>query len=167
MATIFKAMDKSNVQSVAQIEKECFSHPWSEASFYEELDNPLSFTVVAVGSQQSQDFENENVLGFINARIINDEVYINNIAVKKEFRRKGVGKGLLSSLEKKAGKVNASFITLEVRESNLPAISLYSSLGYEVSGKRKKFYRDPVENAVLMTKNLPQLFNNDWPEGIF
>lgn len=160
MSIIFKTMDKSDVKSVVQIEKECFSHPWSEASIYEELDNPLSFTVVAVSSQKSQNCENEDAAGFINARIINDEVYINNIAVKKEFKRKGIGKGLLSALEKKAGEVNASFITLEVRESNLPAISLYASFGYKIAGKRKKFYRDPIENAVLMTKNLPQLFNN-------
>ena len=159
MSIIFKSMDKSNVRAVAQLSKECFSHPWSEASYYEELDNPLSFTVVAVKSPQAPN--SEIAVGFINARIINDEVYINNIAVKKEFRRKGIGKSLLSALEKKAIKVNASFITLEVRESNFPAVSLYASLGYEISGKRKKFYREPVENAVLMTKKLPQLINND------
>lgn len=154
MSIIFKVMEKIHVKSVAQIEKECFIHPWSEASFYEELYNPISLTLVAVNSNELPTTENENVLGFLNVRIISDEVYINNIAVKKNCRRKGIGKGLLSALEETVRKNNASFITLEARESNSSAISLYSSLGYKIAGKRKKFYRDPVEDAVLMTKNL-------------
>lgn len=155
MPLIFKEMNKAHVKSAAQIEKECFSCPWSENAFYEELNNPISLTIVAVNFKKATN--NENVLGFINVRIINDEVYINNIAVTKAFRRNGIGKGLLSALEEHVVKRNASFITLEVRESNTPAISLYSSLGYETAGKRKRFYRKPVEDAVLMTKNLNKL----------
>lgn len=154
MSIIIKAMEKIHVKSVAQIEKECFVHPWSKASFYEELYNPMSLTLVAVNSSDLSTTENENALGFVNVRTISDEVYINNIAVTKNFRRKGIGNSLLSALEETVRKNNASFITLEVRESNASAISLYSSLGYEIAGKRKKFYRDPVEDAVLMTKNL-------------
>lgn len=154
MSILFKLMCQSHVMAVAQIEKECFSHPWSEASFSEELNNPLSLTIVAVKLNKASKSDSTDVVGFINARIINDEVYINNIAVSKELRRSGIGKGLLSSLEDNVMKNNASFITLEVRESNLPAISLYTSLGYKTAGKRKRFYRDPIEDAVLMTKLL-------------
>ncbi len=150
MLFIYKEMDKSHVKNVAQIEKDCFSHPWSKNAFYEELENPLSLTVVAV--DEASDVK--NTAGFINVRIIDDEVYINNIAVKKEYRGKGIGKGLLSALEKRAQNMNVSFITLEVRESNFPAISLYSKLGYKSVGKRKRFYRSPTENAVIMTKTL-------------
>lgn len=152
MSIIFKKMDKTHVKSVAQIEKECFNRPWSENAFCEELNNPLSLTIVAVNSKDTSN--NENVLGFINVRIINDEVYINNIAVTKNFRRNGIGKNLLSALEKESRKKGASFITLEVRESNAQAISLYSSFGFKIAGKRKRFYRDPIEDAVLMTKNM-------------
>lgn len=152
MSIIFREMDRIHVKSVAQIEKECFNHPWSENAFYEELNNPLSLTIVAVNSKNTSN--NENVFGFVNVRIIKDEVYINNIAVTKAFRRNGIGKNLLSALEEEVRKKRASFITLEVRESNAQAISLYSSFGFKIAGKRKKFYRDPVEDAVLMTKHL-------------
>lgn len=153
MSILFKPMCKEHIQSVAQIEKECFSRPWSEDSFYEELDNPFSLTIVAMQADDAS-VKCNNAVGFVNSRIVNGEVYINNIAVSKEFRRIGVGKGLLSALEDNVRKNKASFITLEVRESNSAAISLYSSLGYKTAGKRKKFYREPVEDAVLMTKFL-------------
>lgn len=150
MSVLYKPMSKEHIKAVTQIERECFSHPWSEAAFYDELENPMSLTIVALYTDDGK----ENVKGFVNVRIVNDEVYINNIAVSKDFRRMGLGKGLLLSLEENVNDKKASFITLEVRESNLPAISLYTSLGYKTVGKRKKFYRDPAEAAILMTKNL-------------
>lgn len=152
MPVKYKPMSKQHIKAVSQIEKECFSNAWSENAFYQELENPMSLTLVALHINDV--LSNETVAGFVNVRIVNGEVYINNIAVSQPFRRMGYGKGLLLSLEASARSENASFITLEVRESNFPAISLYASLGYKTVGKRKGFYRDPVENAVLMTKYL-------------
>lgn len=152
MSVKYKPMSKQHIKAVSQIEKECFSNAWSENAFYQELENPMSLTLVALHINDL--LPNETVAGFVNVRIVNGEVYINNIAVSRPFRRMGYGKGLLLSLEDIARSENASFITLEVRESNFPAISLYASLGYKTVGKRKGFYRDPVENAVLMTKYL-------------
>lgn len=155
MSVIYKPMSKEHIKAVSQIERECFSNAWSENAFYQELENPLSLTVVALHiNDVSQKFTKEIVAGFVNVRIVAGEVYINNIAVSQAFRRMGYGKGLLLSLEEIAVSKNASFITLEVRESNFPAISLYASLGYKTAGKRKGFYRDPAEDAVLMTKYL-------------
>lgn len=152
MPVKYKPMSKQHIKAVSQIEKECFSNAWSENAFYQELENPMSLTLVALHINDV--LSNETVAGFVNVRIVNGEVYINNIAVSQPFRRMGYGKGLLLSLEDIVRSENASFITLEVRESNFPAISLYASLGYKTVGKRKGFYRDPVENAVLMTKYL-------------
>ena len=152
MPVTYKPMSKEHIKAVSQIEKECFSNAWSENAFYQELENPMSLTLVALHINDV--LSNETVAGFVNVRIVNGEVYINNIAVSQPFRRMGYGKGLLLSLEDIARSENSSFITLEVRESNFPAISLYASLGYKTVGKRKGFYRDPVENAVLMTKYL-------------
>ena len=152
MSVKYKPMSKQHIKAVSQIEKECFSNAWSENAFYQELENPMSLTLVALHINDV--LSNETVAGFVNVRIIAGEAYINNIAVSQPFRRMGYGKGLLLSLEDVARSENASFITLEVRESNFPAISLYASLGYKTVGKRKGFYRDPVENAVLMTKYL-------------
>ena len=152
MPVKYKPMSKQHIKAVSQIERECFSNAWSENAFYQELENPMSLTLVALHINDV--LLNETVAGFVNVRIVNGEVYINNIAVSQPFRRMGYGKGLLLSLEDIVRSENASFITLEVRESNFPAISLYASLGYKTVGKRKGFYRDPVENAVLMTKYL-------------
>ena len=152
MPVKYKPMNKQHIKAVSQIEKECFSNAWSENAFYQELENPMSLTLVALHINDV--LSNETVAGFVNVRIVNGEVYINNIAVSQPFRRMGYGKGLLLSLEDVTRSENASFITLEVRESNFPAISLYASLGYKTVGKRKGFYRDPVEDAVLMTKYL-------------
>ncbi len=152
MPVKYKPMSKQHIKAVSQIERECFSNAWSENAFYQELENPMSLTLVALHINDV--LSNETVAGFVNVRIVAGEVYINNIAVSQPFRRMGYGKGLLLSLEDIARSENASFITLEVRESNFPAISLYASLGYKTVGKRKGFYRDPVENAVLMTKYL-------------
>ncbi len=80
-----------------------------------------------------------------------DEGYITNIAVHPDHRRKGIAFSLTESLKSQAQKLKLSFLTLEVREYNLAAIKLYEKSGFEVVGKRKGFYSDPKEDAVLMT----------------
>ena len=136
-------MTIETVEGVSKIEKACFSEPWSVNAFINELKNPDAITLAALDNQ---------VVGFINARKILDEVYINNVAVSENFRRQHIAEQLLISLENKV-KDNSSFITLEVRKSNIPAQSLYEKLGYEVVGERKNFYQQPTENAILMTKS--------------
>lgn len=137
---IVRNMTADDVAEVAKIERACFSQPWSERAFFEELDNPYGVTLVA-------DIDGK-IGGFLNVRDVMGEIFINNIAVSEEFRRQGAGRELLCQLEKR----KFDFITLEVRESNLGAIKLYESCGYEKVGMRKNFYEKPCENAVLMTK---------------
>lgn len=137
---VIRNMTKNDVRGVWEIEKECFSLPWSEQAFYDELSNPYGVTLVAECDGK--------IAGFLNVRDVCGEIYINNIAVGGDFRRKGIGRGLLSELEKR----EFDFITLEVRESNFPAIALYEDMGYEKIGLRKNFYEKPTENAILMTK---------------
>ena len=140
---VIREMTAEDVPEVHRIEEECFSQPWSEKAFYEELENPYGRTLVAVLESKAA--------GFINVRSIGGEIYINNIAVSGDFRRKGVGDGLLSALEKAFEAYE--FITLEVRESNIPAIRLYEKHGFRQVGKRKNFYEKPTEDAILMTKD--------------
>ncbi len=130
------------VPQVAEIEKQCFSLPWSEDAFSDELKNPLATYVVAV--------EGENVLGFAGVHIIAGEGYITNIAVSENARRCGIGKMMLKKLIDIC-KSKCAFITLEVRISNAPAIALYEKLGFENLGIRKNFYEKPTEDAVIMT----------------
>lgn len=137
-----RKMTKKDVEGVWNIEKECFSQPWTLEDFYGELENVYGLTLIAV--------RDDEVAGFLNARNVCGEIYINNIGVSQKFRRKGIGKKLLCELE----KADCEFITLEVRKSNLAAIRLYEGCGYEKVGERKNFYEKPTENALLMTKFL-------------
>lgn len=127
---------------VAEIEKSCFSLPWSEEAFYGEIDNPLATYVVAV--------EDKTVLGFAGVHIIAGEGYITNIAVSENARRRGIGEMMLGRIIDIC-KDKCTFLTLEVRRSNTPAISLYEKLGFENLGIRKNFYEKPMEDAVIMT----------------
>ena len=83
-----------------------------------------------------------------------DEGYITNVAVSPDFRRQGIARALIEALLAKARENGLAFVTLEVRESNAPAIALYTGAGFEPVGKRKNFYSNPTENAVLMTISL-------------
>ena len=96
--------------------------------------------------------ENESILGYAGLQIVLDEGYVTNIAVTKTARGKGIGKALVEALVNLSKNKNLAFISLEVRESNLPAISLYKKFGFEDKGKRKAFYSNPTEDAIIMTK---------------
>ena len=84
--------------------------------------------------------------------MISDSCFVDNIAVYPEYRRQGVGTALLKIAALTADVMGTDFISLEVRESNYAAIELYRSMGFEVMGMRKNFYRRPQENALIMTK---------------
>lgn len=137
-------MSEEHISQIAQLEKECFSVPWSEKSLSEELENPGSHFICAV--------EDGKLLGYIGVQEICGEAYITNIAVFSGFRGRGVGRALLCNACDGAKKRNCEFITLEVRKSNEAAISLYVSEGFEQAGIRKNFYSDPVEDGMIYTK---------------
>ena len=139
-------MTSGHLDDVYIIEPECFSHPWSKQSLEEELNNETSLFLVAK--------EENEVIGYIGMSIVIDEGYIFNVAVRENHRNKGVATALINELVTYGKKNNFSFITLEVRESNLPAISLYSKFGFIKAGERKDYYSNPKENAILLTKYL-------------
>ena len=139
MIRYFKDGDQ---KAISEIEKECFSSPWSEQAVLDSANSDCVFVL----------FEEENeVLGYVGLQTVLDEGYITNVAVKKEHRRKGIAKALINELIKKLEN-ELSFISLEVRLSNTAAINLYSSLGFKEEGKRKNFYEAPKEDALIMTK---------------
>ncbi|MDO4847951.1 MAG: ribosomal protein S18-alanine N-acetyltransferase [Clostridiaceae bacterium] len=139
-------MSESHIDGVLEIERECFSSPWSRESLEAELGNEYArfFAAVCDGT----------VIGYIGAFNVFGEVSLGNLAVKKEYRKAGVASALLNELEKTAEAENAEFITLEVRQSNEAAIRLYKKLGFSQSGLRKGFYQNPTEDAILMKKEL-------------
>lgn len=141
-------MQTEQVEGIGRIEKECFSHPWTEQGIREELDNPTArfFTAIRDGE----------VVGYIGANNIAGEVYITNVAVLPTHRKQGLGELLLRVLLSVSEQENAQFVTLEVRESNRAAITLYEKCGFTAVGRRTHFYRDPEEDALIYTKYLNQ-----------
>ena len=137
-------MKNEHLCSVMKIERESFTHPWSEESFLSELSKPSSHLFVAT--------ENDAVLGYAVLETVLDEGSLLIIAVDKNHRKKGIAKSLISVLEDVAKEKELSFITLEVRASNESAINLYHSQGFEKVAVRKNYYSKPTEDAVLMTK---------------
>ena len=136
-------MTAAHLDGVCAIENACFAHPWSRQSIEAELDNETSLFYVAV--------EDGQVIGYIGMSFVLEEGYIYNVAVKADCRKNGVGSALIQTLVTHSRKNNFAFLTLEVRESNAPARSLYEKFGFIKVGERKNYYSDPTENAVLMT----------------
>ncbi len=143
-------MDYCHIKDIAKLEKICFSTPWSEQSILDSFKAGARFFVC------EQEYK---VLGYVGISAILDEGYITNIAVFAEYRNQGVASALLSHLEQFANEHSLSFISLEVRESNATAISLYNKFGFTVQGKRKNFYSHPQENALIMTKRFDKFEN--------
>lgn len=140
---IIEKMAFCHIQKIALLEKECFSVPWSEEGLKPELENNFARFFVALCDGE--------VAGYIGSHNVLGEVYITNVAVFRDFRRKGIAGRLIDILLKTVQDENAEFVTLEVRKSNTSAISLYRKKGFQIVGERKDFYEKPREDAVLMT----------------
>lgn len=143
MNLLITKMAEKHIDSVSEIEKVCFSSPWSPEGLREELENNQAKFLVA-------EFDNQAV-GYIGVQEICGEAYVTNLAVLPDFRKKGIGRALLAKAAEGAKSRGCAFITLEVRKSNIPAISLYSSMGFATAGKRKNFYSSPDEDGIIMT----------------
>lgn len=137
-------MTQAHVAQVAQLEKLCFSLPWSENSVTSELRNPLSLWIVAV--------EGETLAGYVGSQSVMGEADMMNLAVQPEYRRQGIGEKLVSVLITALAQQSVSSLALEVRASNAPAISLYEKLGFAQVGRRPNYYRNPKEDALILRK---------------
>ena len=141
-------MDRSHVDQVAALERECFSMPWSETMLEDSLYDERASFIVA-------EDEEGNVIGYAGLHVVLDEGYIDNIAVEEAARRHGVASALLDVYCRFAA-VNLAFLTLEVRKSNAAAIGLYEKYGFQQAGLRKGYYQHPREDAIIMTRTFPQ-----------
>ncbi|MDE7157012.1 MAG: ribosomal protein S18-alanine N-acetyltransferase [Lachnospiraceae bacterium] len=137
-------MEHRDIKSVAQLEQQCFSRPWSERSLEREVDNPNSLFLVYE--------EKQEIVGYIGMYLIMDEADITNIAVSEIYRGKGYGKKLLMEAVNRIFAKGYQAMTLEVRKSNRPAICLYERAGFKIEGERKRFYESPTEDAFIMWK---------------
>lgn len=133
------------VPQIAALEEQCFSLPWTEAQLISQLPDERHEFIAALD-------ENGRVAGYVGMMFVLDEGYISNVAVDSSLRRRGIGDALIAEMNSRAQKHGLAFVTLEVRESNAPAIALYAKHGYVPVGERKNYYDFPRENAILMTK---------------
>ena len=141
---ILETMNAAHVAQIAALEKICFSDPWSERSIASELDNKLAFWLVAT--------EGETVAGYIGSQTVMEESDMMNVAVHPDFRRQGIAEALVSGLVEHLKAMGSHCLTLEVRASNAPAIALYEKLGFAEIGRRKNYYRNPREDALILRK---------------
>ena len=145
MLTI-KPMGKEHLERVLDIESSCFTDPWSMASFEYDLKNPNAYyTVACIG---------DKVVGFAGMHFVLDEGHITNIAVDKSCRGMGIGHALVLDFLDFARGLALSFMMLEVRQSNAPAIKLYQAHGFNQIHVRDDYYKNPTEDAVIMILNL-------------
>lgn len=138
-------MTDSDVSEIAELEKKCFSIPWSEKSFKEEMQNKLAVYFVAK--------ENGHCIGYAGFWSVSGEGDITNVAVLPEYRKQGIGSMLISEMIKTAVLKKLYLLTLEVRKSNIAAQRLYKKYGFNIIGERKRYYSDNGEDAWIMTKN--------------
>lgn len=143
---IIRKMIPSDVAAIAELEKVCFSDPWSADSIAYELVNPLSYWLVA---------ELDGVVaGYVGSQSVLDAADMMNIAVAPNYRKRGIGQALVNALTDYLSKNNVIALLLEVRVSNGPAISMYEKLGFQQVGKRPNYYRNPREDALILRKEL-------------
>ena len=144
MITI-RRMTLADLPQVDAIEQATFARPWPQGAYEKELTgNPAARYLSAV------DEETGAVVGFAGAWIIIDESHITNIAVAEKYRGQGIGRRLTSELLQYLSNLGAAYTTLEVRESNAAARGLYQSLGFIAVGRRKRYYEDNGEDALIM-----------------
>ena len=141
---IITKMTESHVAQVAELEKLCFRDPWSENSVASELNNPLSLWLVAV--------DGDRVAGYVGSQTVMDESDMKNVAVHPDYRKQGIATALILGLVEELRKRGSRSLTLEVRASNETAISVYRKLDFQEVGRRKNYYRNPREDALILRK---------------
>lgn len=145
---MIRKMMPEDIPVAVEIERECFSRPWSEQSFRESLSREDTVFLVC------EEEETKTVQGYIGMYLSFDEADVTNVAVSANARRQGCGTLLVEAARTIAKEQGAAFMLLEVRVSNEAAIALYKKMGFEKIGIRKNFYDFPTEDAMLMNCNL-------------
>lgn len=143
---IIRQMMQEDVPAIAELETLCFSDPWSQNSIASELDNRLSYWLVAE--------DNDRIIGYVGSQSVLDGADMMNLAVAPDCRRQGVGEALVKALADYLRNNRIVALLLEVRVSNAPAIGLYEKLGFVQVGRRPRYYTNPREDALILRKEL-------------
>jgi ribosomal-protein-alanine N-acetyltransferase len=142
-----RQMTLLDVDYVVGIEKECFPDPWPRSAFVDIVRSPEHGALVAANDNK--------IIGYGCFLIIANEAHLTNLAVKPDFRRKAVAKQLLSYIMEIAKRKNCEYILLEVRPQNESAVAFYEKAGFKLLYRRPRYYRNPVEDALVMVYYFP------------
>lgn len=143
---LIRKMTAADLDAIMIIEQEAFAVPWHRESYAAELNNKFAVYLVCD--------VNGEVAGYGGIWVVFEEAHITNIAIGKDYRSKGLGRALMLALENVARRRKANHILLEVRPSNTPARNMYKNLGFCDTSRRKAYYSDNNEDAIIMTKYL-------------
>jgi len=138
----FYLMKEEDIDSVLEVSSLSFSIPWSKDSYIQELTNPIARYLVAK-------IDNK-IVGFVGTWIVLDESHITNIAIHPNYRKQGIGSSLLEAFLKYCKSQGCIAFTLEVRNSNKAARTLYEKYNFKQEGVRKGYYEDTKEDAIIM-----------------
>ncbi len=141
-----RQMQESDIDQVAELEKEIFPNPWSKVSFAAELLHKYSICLVV--------FDDERIIAYSVNWFIEDELHIANLAVSSDYRKMGIASWLMEIILSLSESISTRVIHLEVRKSNEQAINLYKKFGFKEVGLRKNYYEKEHEDALLMSLNL-------------
>ena len=138
-----------DLPALSAIEQRCFTDPWSERLIRDCLENDSLYRMYAAEDESG-------IVGYGVLSMVADEAGVDNLAVLPEARRQGIGAALLSRMIFEAGIHGMTWVFLEVRESNAPAIALYERAGFVEVGFRRNYYQNPEEGAKLYTLTLSE-----------
>jgi ribosomal-protein-alanine N-acetyltransferase len=141
------SMTLEDLDDVIAIEKASFHTPWSRGAFrYELTQNRVARSLVVRSGQE--------LMGYLCLWEIGHEIHITNLAVHPRYRRRGAARALLGAILEEAQRKSVELVFLEVRPTNVEALTLYESLGFRVIGRRKGYYFDTGEDALVMEARL-------------
>ena len=143
-------MEGEDINGILDIENLCFISPWTRNAFEQELD--LEWSKVFVAKKPTP--HKKRIVGYICLWVVTNELHILNLAIHPNFHRHGIASRLLSFGLEFSILMGAELATLEVRKSNLPAISLYKKFAFEAMGVRRRYYSDNYEDAIVMYSKL-------------
>jgi len=135
----------AHIPQIEVLERRCFSMPWTAEQLQSQMKDSQHEFIAAVSPDGT-------VYGYVGMMYVLDEGYISNVAVSPEYRRRGIADELIDRLCAICETLKLSFVTLEVRAGNMPAVALYEKHGFRRVGLRKAYYERPKEDALLMTK---------------
>ena len=134
-----------DIPQIVEVEKRCFSLPWTAEQLAGQIKDAQHEFIAAISPDGT-------VLGYVGMMYVLDEGYISNVATDLPWRRQGIADALIGRLCAICEGLRLSFVSLEVRAGNVPAIALYEKHGFARAGLRKNYYERPREDAIIMTK---------------